>query len=92
MRAAAKNRRIELGRHIVADPAICGGQPTFKGTRIMVWLVLEQLERGLTKNPVTGSSRASLQGPVWHSLYLSCTKRALTPHSGGQASALHISH
>ncbi|HXP63087.1 MAG TPA: DUF433 domain-containing protein [Dongiaceae bacterium] len=41
-------RRIELGRHIVADPGICGGQPTFKGTRIMVWIVLEQLDRGLT--------------------------------------------
>jgi uncharacterized protein (DUF433 family) len=27
---------------------ICGGQPTFKGTRIMVWIVLEQLDRGLT--------------------------------------------
>ena len=41
-------RRIELGRHIVADPEICGGQPTFKGTRIMVWIVLEQLDRGLS--------------------------------------------
>ena len=40
--------RVELGRHIVADSAICGGQPTFKGTRIMVWIVLEQLEDGLT--------------------------------------------
>ena len=40
--------RVELGRHIVADSAICGGQPTFKGTRIMVWIILEQLERGLT--------------------------------------------
>jgi len=40
--------RIELGRHIVADPKTCGGQPTFKGTRIMVWLVLEQLEEGLS--------------------------------------------
>jgi uncharacterized protein (DUF433 family) len=27
--------RTELGRHIVADPLICHGQPTFKGTRIM---------------------------------------------------------
>jgi len=39
--------RIELGRHLVADPLICGGQPTFKGTRIMVWIVLEQLEDGM---------------------------------------------
>jgi len=40
--------RVELGRHIVADPRVCGGQPTFKGTRIMVWVVLEQLETGMT--------------------------------------------
>ena len=40
--------RVELGRHIVADSKICGGQPTFKGTRIMVWIVLEQLDRGLS--------------------------------------------
>jgi uncharacterized protein (DUF433 family) len=47
-KANGLRHRIELGRHIVADPAICGGQPTFKGTRIMVWIVLEQLEDGLT--------------------------------------------
>jgi uncharacterized protein (DUF433 family) len=47
-KASGIRRRIELGRHIVADSKICGGQPTFKGTRIMVWLVLEQLDRGLT--------------------------------------------
>jgi uncharacterized protein (DUF433 family) len=46
--------RIELGRHIVADPKICGGQPTFKGTRIMVWIVLEQLEEGLTWDEIRG--------------------------------------
>ena len=43
-----ERHRVELGRHIVADSKICGGQPTFKGTRIMVWLVLEQLDEGLT--------------------------------------------
>jgi uncharacterized protein (DUF433 family) len=45
---AIERHRIELGRHIVSDPKICGGQPTFKGTRIIVWIVLEQLDRGLT--------------------------------------------
>jgi uncharacterized protein (DUF433 family) len=48
MRAKVPHRRIELGRHILADAKICGGQPTFKGTRIMVWLVLEQLDEGLS--------------------------------------------
>ena len=31
-------------RHIVADPAICHGEPTFRGTRIVVADVLEQVE------------------------------------------------
>src|SRR5438445_3846373 len=38
--------RIELGRHIVADPEICHGKPTFKGTRIMVWQVLDDVADG----------------------------------------------
>lgn len=36
-----------LGRHIVADPEICHGKPTFRRTRIMVWQVLEMLADGL---------------------------------------------
>lgn len=36
-----------LGRYIVADPKICSGEPTFRGTRIMVWQVLEMLADGL---------------------------------------------
>jgi uncharacterized protein (DUF433 family) len=35
----------EFGKHIVADPRICHGQWTFRGTRIMVWIVLEQIAR-----------------------------------------------
>jgi len=42
-RAKRPTGRIELGEYIVADPAICHGQPTFKGTRVLVWVVLEQL-------------------------------------------------
>lgn len=38
--------RIEINKYIVADSEICGGTPTFKGTRIMVWQVLEMLEGG----------------------------------------------
>jgi len=35
-----------LGEYIVADPAICHGKPTFKGTRIMVWQVLDDVAEG----------------------------------------------
>jgi uncharacterized protein (DUF433 family) len=37
-----------LGRYIVSDPAIAHGQPTFRGTRIFVADVLDQVARGLT--------------------------------------------
>ena len=40
--------RIEINDYIVADSGICGGTPTFKGTRVMVWQVLEMLERGVS--------------------------------------------
>jgi uncharacterized protein (DUF433 family) len=36
-----------LGRYIVVDPEICHGQPTCRGTRIMVWQVLEMLADGM---------------------------------------------
>jgi len=38
--------RTEINEYIVADSEICHGKPTFKGTRIMVWQVLEMLESG----------------------------------------------
>jgi hypothetical protein len=38
--------RIELGECIVADRRICHGKPTFKGTRIMGWQVLEDVADG----------------------------------------------
>jgi uncharacterized protein (DUF433 family) len=40
--------RIELGKYIVADPKICHGKPTFKGTRIFVRDVLADVEQGLS--------------------------------------------
>src|SRR6059058_5634738 len=38
--------RVELGQYIVADPEICHGKPTFKGTRIMVWQILDDVADG----------------------------------------------
>lgn len=38
--------RIEVDKKIVIDSEICHGKPTFKGTRVMVYLVLEMLEAG----------------------------------------------
>jgi uncharacterized protein (DUF433 family) len=40
-------RAYLIGRHIVTDPKICHGKPTFRGTRVLVADVLEQVARGM---------------------------------------------
>ena len=40
--------KTEINKHIIIDPEICHGKPTIKGTRIMVWQVLEMLEAGVS--------------------------------------------
>jgi uncharacterized protein (DUF433 family) len=40
-------KRKVLGRYVVADPEICHGQMTFRGTRILVSDVLEQVANGM---------------------------------------------
>ena len=44
--------RIEVNELIVIDNEICHGKPTFKGTRIMVSIVLEMLEDGATTKEI----------------------------------------
>jgi uncharacterized protein (DUF433 family) len=46
--------RVELGRYIVADSAICHGKPTFRGTRVFVADVLADVERGLSWDFIIG--------------------------------------
>ncbi len=36
-----------MGRHIVTDPHICHGKPTFRGTRVLIADVLEQVASGM---------------------------------------------
>ncbi len=36
-----------MGRYIVSDPEICHGKPTFRGTRVLVADVLEQVASGM---------------------------------------------
>ena len=45
----------EFGKYIVADPRICHGQLTFRGTRILVQTVLEQVSTGREWNEIVQS-------------------------------------
>ncbi len=53
-------KRKLLGRYIVADPNICHGKPTFRGTRIMVWQGLVQLAHGMSWDKIVEEWRGSV--------------------------------
>jgi uncharacterized protein (DUF433 family) len=49
-----------MGRYIVTDPEICHGKPTFRGTRILVADVLEQVADGLAWETIIEEWRDSI--------------------------------
>jgi uncharacterized protein (DUF433 family) len=55
---------VELGEHIVADPRVCHGKPTFKGTRVMVHQVLEQVAHGTPRERIVWSWRGRVTMPA----------------------------
>jgi uncharacterized protein (DUF433 family) len=52
----------ELGRFVIAHPQICHGQPTIRGTRIMVKGILEELADGMSWDEII----AGYRGDVTH--------------------------
>ena len=49
-----------ISRYIVSDPRICHGKPTFRGTRIMVSQVLEQIASGMAWETIVQEWRGSV--------------------------------
>ena len=49
-----------IGRYIVTDPLVCHGKPTFRGTRIMVAQVLEQVAAGMAWEAIVDEWRGSV--------------------------------
>jgi uncharacterized protein (DUF433 family) len=53
------NKKI-IGRYIISDPEICHGKPTFRGTRIMVSQVMEQIANGMAWETIIEEWRGSV--------------------------------
>jgi uncharacterized protein (DUF433 family) len=45
--------RKALGRFVVSNPAVCHGLPTFRGTRVFVSDVLDDVARGMAWEAIT---------------------------------------
>lgn len=49
-----------IGRYVITDPEICHGKPTFRGTRILVSHVLEQVAEGTAWEAIIQEWRGSI--------------------------------
>ena len=50
----------EFSRTIVSDPEICHGEPTFRGTRILVADALEQIASGMPFDAIIAEWRGAI--------------------------------
>ncbi|SRR5260221_4126317 len=57
-----KTKRI--GRYIVADPKICHGKLTFRGTRLLVSCVLELVADGMDWDDIIKQCHGSISRPA----------------------------
>jgi uncharacterized protein (DUF433 family) len=55
----------ELLNRISIDPAVCGGKPCIKGTRIWVSLILDLLASGLSEAEVRTEYPQLCQEDIW---------------------------
>lgn len=54
--------RARAGRYIVTDPEVCHGQPTFRGTRILVAGVLQMVAAGMGWGQIEAEWRGDVSG------------------------------
>ena len=58
--ASKESGTYHLGHYIVADPDVCHGKATFKGTRILVEQVLQQVAKGLSWEAIVDEWRGDI--------------------------------
>jgi uncharacterized protein (DUF433 family) len=57
----SKPKLLFIGRYIVTDPKICHGKPTFRGTRVLVSDVLEQVGHGVAWETISRNGTEASQ-------------------------------
>jgi uncharacterized protein (DUF433 family) len=83
-----KTRRI-IGRFVVADPAVCHGQPTFRGTRILVADVMEQVAAGIAWETIMEEWRGSVSAEAIAEA-VRLASQAFRDHSGQYTAAEYV--
>jgi len=73
-----KTKRI--GRFICADPQVCHGKLTFRGTRILVSDVLELVAAGMSWDDIIKECQGSISRPAIAEA-IRCAGLAITQHA-----------
>ncbi len=83
-----KNRQPArmIGRFIVADPEICHGKPTFRGTRILVADVLEQVASSVAWETIVAERRGAVSAEAIAEA-VRMASQALLDHAGQYAAS-----
>lgn len=83
---------LDVSKYIEVNSDVCHGKPCFKGTRVMVYLVLEMLEAGQTFAAIKAAYPALTENHVKAALELAAraieTGRYDAALMGGSAHAL----
>jgi uncharacterized protein (DUF433 family) len=67
-----------LGKHVVIAPGVCGGRPTFKGTRVEVQTILDALRSGQSIADILEGYPAVSRAAIHEALQLAA--QALAEH------------
>ena len=80
-----------IGRYIVTDPEICHGKPTFRGTRVLVADVLEQVAKGRDWETISEGWRGSVSlDAIAEAVHLS--RQAFLDHVAEYAAPEYVLH
>ena len=81
-----ETERVEIGKYLVVDPAICHGQMTFAGTRVPVDTVLTYLAKGYSIDQLVRSWPELSKPAIEEALFLA-SQSLLAYYSPGSALA-----
>lgn len=81
-------KRKPVGRYIVIDKRICHGQPTFRGTRVLVADVLDQVASGMAWEAIGEEWRGKVSHEaIAEAITGRSLRRKRSPSSGGTKAA-----
>lgn len=68
-----------MGRYVVTDPKVCHGKPTFRGTRVLVADVLDQVAQGMAWETIIEEWNGSIKTEAIQEA-VSLARKALLEH------------